>query len=567
MRKFLFMCLGLFGFINLFSQNVFNKAYHDKSEKANPFLTMINEDYYFTANNGDAGLNYGKCFLYKHDKNGNLKFRQQILNIDSKVPFINDSFKSLDNKLILIGNRTGCDYSDASSKSFITKIDTNGNSIFYFVFNFGVKTGLQHTDSSYYAFTDSLMFHFSKTGQFLTKKNLGINNISAAQLLQNGNFVLSASQGSSNYLLQVNSTGSIVVQTPISRVFFKLEFYGGQKLLGIDQGNKLCKISTNFSIIDSNSFANGAAIKDFIVQNDTIYSINFSGATQTYRVSDTLLSSIFQSTTNTQRTSQLSICKKDNFVGILSICLSSWAFNANNAFSSINVIRKSGSNNYFENVKFLSVTADSIYISSTIIATQNYTTTLYYTNLRANVWIKNIGNNVLDNIKLNYFILQALACGSDHYQKYFSGLSLNPGDSIKLTTDFIQKNVSSAIQTSSIISQYCFYSTLPNKGNDKDISNDGLCTNIIFNPISIKENEKNPINFKLFPNPLQNKFWLECEIEIKKVELFNALGMLVKKIILNETYFSVDCSDLNNGIYFIKIETEEGFAIKKIVKE
>ncbi len=61
---------------------------------------------------------------------------------------------------------------------------------------------------------------------------------------------------------------------------------------------------------------------------------------------------------------------------------------------------------------------------------------------------------------------------------------------------------------------------------------------------------------KIYPNPTQNKFIIESNDEpITKIELFDMLGCLVKKEIIDApvTKAEVDIGDFKNGIYILKI--------------
>ena len=84
-------------------------------------------------------------------------------------------------------------------------------------------------------------------------------------------------------------------------------------------------------------------------------------------------------------------------------------------------------------------------------------------------------------------------------------------------------------------------------------------------PVSISENDF--ANFKVYPNPTRGELKIENgELKIENVEIFDVYG---KKIlhspfsILN----SIDISHFPAGIYFVKIRTEAGEVVKKVVKE
>ncbi len=72
----------------------------------------------------------------------------------------------------------------------------------------------------------------------------------------------------------------------------------------------------------------------------------------------------------------------------------------------------------------------------------------------------------------------------------------------------------------------------------------------------------NVLKTNTYPNPVTNKLFLDFD---KKVQfsIFNAAGQFVKK---GTTQNEIDVSELENGLFIIKIETEEGLSISKFTK-
>lgn len=77
------------------------------------------------------------------------------------------------------------------------------------------------------------------------------------------------------------------------------------------------------------------------------------------------------------------------------------------------------------------------------------------------------------------------------------------------------------------------------------------------------ELEKNVIS--LYPNPTKDKLYLNFELKINSVEVYDAIGkMLFKQT--NSNF--IDLNQYNEGIYLLKAYTEQGTLItKKIIKE
>ncbi len=82
----------------------------------------------------------------------------------------------------------------------------------------------------------------------------------------------------------------------------------------------------------------------------------------------------------------------------------------------------------------------------------------------------------------------------------------------------------------------------------------------------------NTFEMKIFPNPTGDKTTLEyiCPQNTKPVvSLIDALGRIVKQVNLpeNNDLYVLDLTDLKSGFYWVKLQTEMGSLIKKIIKE
>jgi hypothetical protein len=76
--------------------------------------------------------------------------------------------------------------------------------------------------------------------------------------------------------------------------------------------------------------------------------------------------------------------------------------------------------------------------------------------------------------------------------------------------------------------------------------------------------------FVVYPNPVNDVVGISLlnnnlEIEINKVTVSDVNGRIVKEF--NSNLNQLNVSDLNSGVYFLNIETENGKATKKIVKQ
>lgn len=83
--------------------------------------------------------------------------------------------------------------------------------------------------------------------------------------------------------------------------------------------------------------------------------------------------------------------------------------------------------------------------------------------------------------------------------------------------------------------------------------------------MSIEENIKN-IDLKVYPNPTTDYFNLASDSKIQSIEMYDASGRLILKSFVNGFETRQDVNQLNKGMYFLKIKTENGEVTGKIIK-
>jgi len=74
--------------------------------------------------------------------------------------------------------------------------------------------------------------------------------------------------------------------------------------------------------------------------------------------------------------------------------------------------------------------------------------------------------------------------------------------------------------------------------------------------------------FSIYPNPASNLLNISSDtFVINTVKIVDINGRTVKQVAINETTTQVNISDLTAGIYMITIESENGSAVQKLVKQ
>ena len=69
----------------------------------------------------------------------------------------------------------------------------------------------------------------------------------------------------------------------------------------------------------------------------------------------------------------------------------------------------------------------------------------------------------------------------------------------------------------------------------------------------------------LYPNPVSNFLTIDSSISISKVEVYSLLGQKVKEI--NSGFNSIPMGNLSKGMYIVRVQSENGFATKKLIKQ
>ncbi len=84
---------------------------------------------------------------------------------------------------------------------------------------------------------------------------------------------------------------------------------------------------------------------------------------------------------------------------------------------------------------------------------------------------------------------------------------------------------------------------------------------------STNELEQNAL--KIFPNPTQDILNLEYDgtLKIEQLNIFDFHGQLIRSLPFENRISQIDISTIPEGVYFIKIETNQGqFIFKKFIK-
>lgn len=72
-------------------------------------------------------------------------------------------------------------------------------------------------------------------------------------------------------------------------------------------------------------------------------------------------------------------------------------------------------------------------------------------------------------------------------------------------------------------------------------------------------------SLRFYPNPVKDVLAINSEIPLTKVEIFSILGKKIKEI--NADFDAIPTASLSNGVYIIRLYSENGIASKKLIKQ
>ena len=115
-----------------------------------------------------------------------------------------------------------------------------------------------------------------------------------------------------------------------------------------------------------------------------------------------------------------------------------------------------------------------------------------------------------------------------------------------------------------IVFDYTFslYAVYPECQSELALTADG---DDIIHLTNLSVNEQSLTNVKLYPNPTLGQLSIEAE-EMISVSVYDLMGQCLMQMSAKDGQANLDMSQLQNGIYLIKVSTANGSAIQRVVK-
>jgi Secretion system C-terminal sorting domain len=84
---------------------------------------------------------------------------------------------------------------------------------------------------------------------------------------------------------------------------------------------------------------------------------------------------------------------------------------------------------------------------------------------------------------------------------------------------------------------------------------------------ALSANEFENTSVSIAPNPVKNNLTISANGVISSIQIYDVQGRLIATQVNNSTSTTLDMSQQNVGVYFVKVITENGVKIEKIIKE
>lgn len=110
---------------------------------------------------------------------------------------------------------------------------------------------------------------------------------------------------------------------------------------------------------------------------------------------------------------------------------------------------------------------------------------------------------------------------------------------------------------------YCFTVTALNNGGES-LESDEACATTKGDGI-----DENTASFNIYPNPVENELFITTEVNVEEISIYDIYGRQAMSQQVNKSTNQqvVNVADLNAGIYFVKIVTDNGEVVKRFVKK
>ena len=72
-------------------------------------------------------------------------------------------------------------------------------------------------------------------------------------------------------------------------------------------------------------------------------------------------------------------------------------------------------------------------------------------------------------------------------------------------------------------------------------------------------------SLNIFPNPAKDQLFVETEMSVEEISVYDVFGR--QQLAISGQQSAVDVSNLSNGVYFVKVKSENNEVVKRFIKK
>ncbi len=84
--------------------------------------------------------------------------------------------------------------------------------------------------------------------------------------------------------------------------------------------------------------------------------------------------------------------------------------------------------------------------------------------------------------------------------------------------------------------------------------------------VTVGVSENDALNAKIYPNPVQGELNVRCA-GMREITVFMPNGQTIEKINVNDDNYNLNMNNYKSGVYYLRITTENGTSIQKVLKD
>ena len=84
--------------------------------------------------------------------------------------------------------------------------------------------------------------------------------------------------------------------------------------------------------------------------------------------------------------------------------------------------------------------------------------------------------------------------------------------------------------------------------------------------VTVGVSENDALNAKIYPNPTQGELNVRCA-GMREITVFMPNGQTIEKINVNDDNYTLNMNNYKSGVYYLRITTENGTSIQKVLKD